>query len=81
MYPIIPADRVDVARQRFPKLAWPLDRLGVGQAFIVPIDNGRDPDGRPVAYLRVAVNRAANKLSRQFTCAAIDGGLAISRIA
>jgi hypothetical protein len=81
MYPIISAERVPRKRRRFPKLNWPLEHLDIGQAFVVPISKGRDPDGRSVSHLRVFVTRAAERLGRQFSCSLIDNGLAISRIA
>ena len=81
MYPVIPSSRVAVKRRRLPKLQWPLELLAPGQAFIVPISGGRDPEGRSVAHLRVAVTRAAERLDRRFTCAVVDGGLAVTRTA
>jgi hypothetical protein len=53
----------------------------VGEAFIVPLDDGVAPDGRSEAYLRVLVNKAGNRLRRKFSCRKIDNGLAISRVA
>lgn len=81
MYPVIPSTRVAAKRRRFPKLQWPLEHLAPGQAFIVPITKGRDPEGRSVAHLRVAVTRAAERLDRTFTCSIVDGGLAVTRTA
>lgn len=68
-------------RGRYPKLDWPIDQLLVGQAFIVPLADGRDPDGRPEAYLRVLADKAGKRLGRKFSCRKLDGGLAVTRTA
>jgi hypothetical protein len=65
----------------YPKLDWPIDRLDVGEAFIVPLSDGTDRDGRPEAYLRVLADKYGKRLFRKFSCNKLDGGLAISRIA
>jgi len=80
-YQVIPAAALSKARNRYPRIDWPADRLSVGEAFIVPIANGVDPDGRPEAYVRVIVDKLGRRLGRKFTCNKIDDGLAVSRIA
>jgi hypothetical protein len=80
-YPVMPASAVPGLSGRYPKLTWPIDRIAVGEAFIVPLDDGVAPDGRSEAYLRVLVNKAGNRLRRKFSCRKIDNGLAISRVA
>lgn len=81
MYRIIPASRIAPKRRRFPKLDWPAGRLEVGEAFIVPIENGRDPEGRTIGHLRVAAVHLGDRLGWRFSCSRVDGGLAISRVA
>jgi hypothetical protein len=81
-YQVISASAVSRTRNRYPKLAWPVDALAIGEAFIVPLRDGCDPDGRPEAYVRVLADKAARRLGRKFACNKVDGeGLAISRIA
>lgn len=80
LYPVIPADAVLHATRRFPKLNWPVQSLAVGEAFIVPLTRGADPDGRSEAYLRVLANKAGTRLGRKFSCRKVDNGLAIARI-
>lgn len=80
-YQVIPASVVAQVRNRYPRLDWPADRLAVGEAFIVPMNNGADPDGRPEAYLRVLADKLGRRLGRKFSCNKLDDGLAISRIA
>lgn len=79
-YQILPASALDT-RTRYPRLDWPADRLAVGEAFVVPLANGRDPDGRPESYVRVLADKLARRLGRKFSCRKVEGGLAIQRIA
>ena len=58
-----------------------MDRLAINEAFIIPMDDNTDKDGRPEAYLRVIADKFGHRLGRKFSCRKIDGGLAISRIA
>jgi hypothetical protein len=81
MYPVISARAVDYGRGRYPKIQWPADRLEVGEAFIIPMDDGRDPQGRSEAYLRVLADKLGKRLNRKFSCRKLDAGLAVSRIA
>lgn len=81
MYPIISAAAAKTRRKRFPKLDWPIDQLEVGQAFVVPLVRGRDPDGRSVEHLRVVANRSGDRLNRRFTCSKTDAGLVVARVA
>lgn len=80
-YPVIPSSAVARKQNRYPKLDWPTDRLAVGEAFIVPMSNGADMDGRSEAYLRVLADKIARRLGRKFSCNKLDDGLAISRVA
>ena len=80
-YAVIPSTVVDRMTNRYPRLDWPIDRIAVGEAFIVPLLDGADPDGRPEAHLRVLANKAGNRLRRKFSCRKTGDGLAISRIA
>lgn len=80
-YTIIPSEAVAARSNRYPKLDWPADRLDVGQAFIVPMVDGFDLDGRSEAYLRVLADKIGKRLGRKFSCNKLDDGLAISRIA
>lgn len=80
-YQIIPAAAVARMSTRYPKLDWPADRLAVGEAFIIPMAEGTDVDGRPEAYLRVLADKLGKRLGRKFSCNKVDDGLAISRIA
>lgn len=80
-YAIIPSEAVAARSKRFPKLDWPADRLNVGEAFIVPMIDGSDLDGRSEAYLRVLADKIGKRLGRKFSCNKLDDGLAISRIA
>ena len=81
MYQVIPAASVTKPRNRYPRLQWPTDRLAVGEAFIVPLVNGVDPDGRPESYLRVLADKQGNRLGRKFSCSKTDAGLVVARIA
>lgn len=80
-YPVISHQAVLLRRNRYPKLEWPADRLAVGEAFIVPLFDGTDPDGRSEAYLRVLADKLGRRLGRKFSCNKLDDGLAVSRIA
>ena len=80
-YQIISANALSQPRNRYPRIDWPADRLALGEAFIVPMTNGVDSDGRSEAYLRVIADKLGRRLGRKFTCNKIDEGLAISRIA
>ena len=80
-YQVISASAVNRTRNRYPKLSWPVNALAVGEAFIVPLLDGTDPDGRPEAYLRVLADKAGQRLGRKFACNKINDGLAISRVA
>jgi len=80
-YTVISSASVDRMTNRYPKLDWPIDRIEVGEAFIVPLRDGADPDGRSEAHLRVLANKAGNRLRRKFSCRKTGDGLAISRIA
>lgn len=80
-YQITTSAAVEGLSRRYPKLDWPIDGIAVGQAFIVPLRDGSDHDGRPEAYLRVLADKAGKRLGRKFSCRKIDGALAISRIA
>jgi hypothetical protein len=81
-YQVISASAVSRKRNRYPSLSWPVAALAVGEAFIIPLLDGTDPDGRPEAYLRVLADKAGKRLGRKFSCNKVDGeGLAVSRIA
>ena len=55
--------------------------MEVGDAFVIPMVNGFDPDGRPEANLRVYANKHGQRLGRKFSCRKVEGGLAIIRTA
>ncbi|MEN9860155.1 MAG: hypothetical protein RLZZ515_637 [Cyanobacteriota bacterium] len=78
-YQVISAFAAVTPRRR--KLDWPIDQLDVGQAFIVPMVDGTDPEGRPESYMRVIVSKQGARLKRTFACNKVQDGLAISRIA
>jgi len=80
-YPIISASELVRPRRSYPRLSWPIDQLQVGDAFVVPMVDGHDRDGRSEAYIRVLVGKAANRLFRRFAVNKHDGSLAISRTA
>ena len=80
-YPIYKASELVEGVTRFPKLNWPTDLIAVGEAFLVPLIDGVDPDGRSEAYLRVLADKHGKRLGRKFSCNKISAGLAISRIA
>ena len=80
-YPVIPAASVDRMTIRYPKLKWPIETIQVGEAFIVPLIDGADPDGRSEAHLRVMANKAGTRLRQKFSCRKTGDGLAITRIA
>lgn len=80
-YAVIPSSAVDRMTKRYPKLSWPIDRLAIGEAFIVPLRDGADPDGRPEAYLRVLADKLGKRYRRKFSCRKVPDGLAISRVA
>jgi hypothetical protein len=80
-YAVIPSNMINRKINRYPKLQWPIDRIAVGEAFIVPITDGADPDGRPELYLRVLADKAGKRYGRKFSCRKTDDGMAISRIA
>ena len=80
-YRIVPAMHVLRQNNRYPKLDWPVDQLQVGEAFIVPTENGKDPDGRPEAYIRVCADKCAVRLGIKLSCRKVDDGMAISRVA
>lgn len=81
MYQVIPSSAVARPRNRYPKINWPVERLAIGEAFIVPLTNGVDPDGRPESYLRVIADKVARRLGKKLACNKVDDGLAISRVA
>ena len=66
---------------RYPKLKWPIETIQVGEAFIVPLIDGADPDGRSEAHLRLMAHKAGALLRQKFSCHKTGDGLAISRIA
>lgn len=80
-YRIIPTAAVATARNRYPDLKWPADRLAIGEAFIVPLFDGTDIDGRSEAYIRVLADKIGKRLGRKFSCNKVDEGMAISRTA
>lgn len=80
-YQIISAEALSRVGGRFPKLKWPITDLAIGQAFIVPMQDGFDLDGRSDAYVRVLVWKAGQRLRRKFSCNKTAEGLAITRIA
>jgi len=80
-YQVIPASVVAKQRNSYPALDWPTDQLAVGDAFIVPLHNGADADGRSEAYLRVIADKIGRRSGRKFRCNKVDDGLAVSRIA
>jgi hypothetical protein len=80
-YPVIPAAAVDRMTIRYPKLNWPIESIEVGEAFIIPLTDGADPDGRSEAHLRVMATKAGTRLRQKFSCRKTGDGLAISRIA
>jgi len=80
-YTVIPSSVVDQMTNRYPKLEWPIASISVGEAFIVPLTDGADPDGRSEAYLRVLADKAGKRHGRKFSCRKTGDGLAISRIA
>ncbi len=81
LYQIVSEQDLGSHRRRYPKLDWPIDKLAVGQAFVVPLEDGRDADGRSDAYLRVLADKAGKQLGRKFSCNKVAGGLAITRTA
>lgn len=80
-YQIVPISNLAKKQNRYPAINWPIDRLSVGEAFVVPVANGHDPDGRPEKHLRALALKAAQRLGRKFSCNKVQEGLAISRIA
>ena len=55
--------------------------MEVGEAFVVPLANGKDPDGRPEAYLRVIADKHGRRYGMKFSCRKTPDGLAVHRIA
>lgn len=80
-YQIVSTSDLDKKQNSYPTINWPIDRLSVGQAFIVPVANGRDADGRPEKHLRALALKAGQRLGRKFSCNKVQEGMAISRIA
>ncbi len=79
-YQIIRADSIPT-RSRRKVIDWPLEQLGVGDAFVVPMSNGRDKDGRCLSSIRVTANRFGQRLGCAFSVNVIDGGVKVSRTA
>ena len=80
-YDLLSADALATAVRVSPRLNWPTDQMEVGDAFVIPMVNGFDPDGRPEANLRVYANKHGQRLGRKFSCRKVEGGLAIIRTA
>lgn len=80
-YQIVPISNLDKKQNSYPALNWPIDLLNVGEAFVVPLANGRDLDGRPEKHLRALALKTGQRLGRRFSCNKVQEGMAISRIA
>jgi len=80
-YQIVSISDLDKKQNTYPAINWPIDRLSVGEAFVVPLANGHDPDGRPEKHLRALALKAGQRLGRKFSCNKVQKGMAISRIA
>lgn len=76
---IIAAAALPAGTQRFPKHNWPLAALEPGQAFVIPLQNNRDADGRSEKYVRQLVWQAAQRLGYTLCCRKVQGGLAVIR--
>lgn len=78
--PIVPATSLGIAVTPG-KPTWPTPQLAVGEAFVIPMDGGIDPEGRTIEHVRVLVSRQAHRLGRRFSCRKTDDGLAVVRTA
>lgn len=76
---ILKASALPPGTQRFPKHRWPLADLQPGDAFVIPMENSRDTDGRPEKYVRQLVWQAGQRLGYAFSCRKVEGGLAVIR--
>jgi hypothetical protein len=54
--------------------------LQPGEAFLIPLTEGRDPQGRREDNLRVMVSKAKARLARNFTCRKVQEGLMVIRV-
>jgi hypothetical protein len=81
-FPVVSAAALSKVSGKYPPHHWPLDQLQPEQAFVIPMEQGRDPDGRTHQYVRVLVHKAGERLSRKFSVNKLkDGSLAVTRIA
>ena len=79
--PIISADTIR-ARSRYPDHSWPIEQLQPGQAFVIPMAEGRDQDGRSDAYIRTFIHKIGCRLGCKFSVQKVGvSGLAVTRIA
>jgi hypothetical protein len=66
-FPIFDAKSLPTTRNKYPKPLWPVDTLQIGQAFLIPMENGVDADGRNEAYVRLCVSKAGTRLGHSFS--------------
>lgn len=80
-FPIIDASAVR-KRIRYPHHSWPIEQIDPGQAFVIPMAEGQDQDGRTEPYIRTCVHQIGARLRRRFSVNKLtDGSLCVTRIA
>jgi hypothetical protein len=78
-YQVIRPDQLSFAR--YPKHNWPLAQLAINEAFVIPMAEGVDIDGRSEAYIRTLIHKASQRIGRKLSCRKTeDGDLAIIRL-
>lgn len=80
-FPIVDASAVR-NRARYPHHSWPIEQIQPGQAFVIPMAEGQDQDGRTEPYIRTYVHKIGARLRRSFSVNKLnDGSLGVTRIA
>ena len=80
-YRLVSASSLEHSARRYPPIDWPTKHMSIGEAFMVPLRDGADAEGRPEAYLRVLADKHGKRYGMKFSCRKSEGGLAVIRIA
>jgi hypothetical protein len=80
-FPIVDASSLGNCA-RYPRHSWPIEHIHPGQAFVIPMAEGEDQDGRSEPYIRTYIHKIGARLRKSFSVNKLsDGDLAVTRIA
>jgi hypothetical protein len=81
-FPVVSSSAISKPRKRYPAPSWPIAELAISDAFVIPMKNRHDQDGRSEQYVRLVAWKIAERLGYQVSVNKLDNGdLAVTRVA